>query len=231
MTDDNKDVDVELEDATTTQDDDQELDDQEGEDSSELDLDAEIDAEKKRGKPDPEKARLAFEEREAKRKAKEEEEEDDEDRPLTKKDLVEVEQRVRRQLSEERVSEIANELTKSPKEAELIVAMHANRSFPQGMSLRDQLAEMADLVESKKLRAKTGELARALKSKGSVSKKSESTHRDPQAPLAPKLAPDVALVLKQGGYEFDPKQRAYTRKLGNGKTELYDPKTKQSQIV
>lgn len=229
-------TDVELEDATTE---DEEVESEEAEDedveqeSSELDLDAEIEAEKKHGEPDPEKAREAFEKREAKRKAREleEDDEDDEDRPLTQKDLARVEERVRRQLSEERIGELANELVKSPKEAELIVAMHKNRSFPSSMPLREQLAEMADLVEAKKLRAKNGELARALKSKSGVSKKAESTHRDTQVAVATKLAPDMALALKQGGFEFDPKQRAYSRKFGNGKTELFDPKTKQSQII
>jgi tetrahydrodipicolinate N-succinyltransferase len=219
--------DVELQDSTEVDAD----KDESTSSSTELDLDAEIEAEKKRGKPDPEIAAKAFEEREAKRKAKVEETEDDEDKPLTLKDLARVRQEVTKEVYGDRLNEIAHSIAESPKEAELALAMHANRRFPDTMSFKDQVQEMLDLVQAKKLRARNGELARAIKGKDTVVTKEASSHRDGQVSPAPKLSSDKSAVLKELGFAYDAKEKVYTRKLPNGKTEVKDNKGNTIKVI
>ncbi len=222
--------DVELQDDSTTVDADK--DESTDSSSTELDLDAELEAEKQRGKPDPKIAAEAFKKRQEKRKEEDEDtEEDVEDKPLTRKDLASIRESVHREVYGDRIKEVASELTADPKEAQLILAMHANRSFPQGTSIKEQLGEMLDIVESKRLRAKSGELARALRGKDTVTRTSTSTHRDAQRGSEPQMSAQDKMAYKEAGFVFDVKDRVYKKKLPNGKTLIKDPKTKQSVVV
>ena len=212
-----------------------ETSDDKGEDessSTELNFDAEIEAEKKRGKPDPEKAREAFKKRNEK---KDEEEEDEEDKPLTRRELDEILRRERSAFVSEahgdRIHEIAGTLTDNPKEAELIIAMHRNRTFPEGLSLTGQLEEVAAVVNYKKERAKNGELTRALKAKGNVSKDSISAHKDAEVGSAPKMDASTTASYTRAGFKYDVKDRLWKKKLPNGNTLIKDPKTKQTRLV
>ena len=208
-----------------------------GEDESsstkELDLDAEIEAEKQRGKPDPVRAREAFKKRHEKKE--EEEEVDEDDKPLTRRELDEILRRERSTLVSEtysdRIAEIANELTDNPKEAELFVAMHKNRTFPEGLSLKGQLEEVAAVVYYKKERAKNGELTRALKAKGNISKESISAHQDAQVGNAPKMDATTTASYTRAGFKYDVKDRLWKKKLPNGNTLIKDPKTKLTSMV
>lgn len=200
--------------------------------STELDYDAEIEAEKQRGKPDPEKAREAFKKRQEK---KDEEEDDDEDKPLTRRELDEILRRERSTVVSEahgdRILEIAGTLTDNPKEAELIVAMHKNRTFPEGLSLTGQLEEVSAIVNYKKERAKNGELTRALKAKGNVSKDSISAHRDAETGTAPKMDAQTTASYTRAGFKYDVKDRLWKKKLPNGNTLIKNSKTNQTYMV
>lgn len=205
------------------------------ESAQEIDYDAEIEAEKKRGEPDPEIAAEAFRKRQEKRKEKgEDEEEDDEDKPLTKKELREFLSRERQAIITEaqadRIQAIASSLTDNPKEAELIIARHKNRVFPEGMSLKDQLEEIHAGIAYKRLKSTNSELTRAVKSKETVSKDSASAHRDPMAGTAPKQSADDAAAYKRAGFSYDTTKRIWKKVLPNKKTLFKDPKTKRTWV-
>jgi len=198
---------------------------------SKIDYDAELEIEKKRGKPDPEKARKAFQERHE--KVKEEDEVEDE-KPLTKAQLEEIlssrTEIIRKEVYADRISEIANELASDPKEALLMVEIHKNRTFPQGLSLRDQLEEAQAIANRKKLISTNNELKRALLSKDTASKDTANAQIDPMESNAPKMSANDAQAYVRAGYKFNSKDRVYERKLPNGKILVKDPKTKKTWL-
>lgn len=196
------------------------------------DYDALIAAEKSRT-PDPDKAKEAFLKREEKRKQEEamakEEEHVDLDKPMTRREAEEFLARRQHQIvtesQAERIEEIAHEFADSDGEAKFVMEIHKNRIFPEGMSLRDQIREAHFIAAGKRLAAKNVELARKITSKDTASKDVASTHHEPQAGSAPKLAPDLAASLKRSGFEYNSSDRVYVKKLPNGKKLYKDPAT------
>jgi hypothetical protein len=205
----------------------------EDESTSQFDYDAEIEAERKRG-PDPLKAKEAFEKRKEKREHGEDEFEDDEDKPITKKDLLSILQQQQsgflRETHADKIVSIAGELAESDKEAQYIIALHKNRTFPQDLSLKEQLEECHAIATRKKLLATNSELARSLKAKSSVVTNSATTHRDPMKGTAPKMSASDEASYKRAGFIYDSKTRQWKKKLGKGFL-IKDPKTKKSFFV
>lgn len=227
-------VDVEEETTTAEEEDSEETQEEQSEEStSQFDYDAEIEAEKQRGKPDPAKAKEAFERRKEKRETLDSDEDDDE-RPLTRRELLEVLQQqqsvIVKETQSDKIAAIAKDLSESDKEAQYIIEIHKNRTFPTTLSLREQLEECHAIATRKKLLATNSELARALKGKVGVSTNSATTHRDPQRGTPPKLDPADEASYKRAGFTYDSKDRLYKKKLANGKTLVKDPKTKKSYI-
>lgn len=206
--------------------------DESEESTSQFNYDDEIAAENERGKPDPQKARDAFQERQKKRGERDDSEE--EEVPLTESRLMEIlsqnNQNLIRETQGDRLQQIAETVAESPKEAEYLIALHKNRSFPQSMSLVDQLAECKAIADHKRLKAQNGELRRAVNSKDGVVKKHASTQRDPQRATAPQLEPDQAASLKRAGYVFNAKSRQYEKTLPTGKVLVWDTKTRKSYL-
>ena len=201
-------------------------------DKSEIDYDAEIDAEKKRGKPDPKKAVEAFKERTQKREG-DEDGEDDENKPLTRKDLAEVEIRVERKLLKGQALSVAKGLADNDKEAELIVARWGNRSFPQGTPLSEQIEEVYAALPHvrKRLIGERNEALRALKGKEGANRNSATTHKAGLPGKEPKLSPQDEQAIKAAGFVFNATARWFEKKLGNGDLLVRDPKTKQTRLV
>lgn len=204
--------------------------------SQDFDIDAAIEEEKKRV-PDPEKAKEAFKKREERRAQQEQggdESSSDDDRPLTFKDLQEIESRVRQKITNEvrteQIQEIVSSMADSPKERELIIAIHSNRVFPSTMPLNEQLLEAHFIANGKRLAAKNQEVVRALKSKETASKDTATVQRDSTAAPAPKLAADVAAALKRSGYTYDASAKVYKKALPNGKFLYNDPRTKKTWV-
>lgn len=185
--------------------------------SSQEDLTALIEAEKAR-KPDPEKALQRF-----KRDHSEETNEvvDDGDRPLTRRELEELlarhEQRLVVETQEDKLVKFSEEIAGTPQEAELVRAIHANRIFPTGMSLREQLEESYAIANVKRIAARNEELKRKIASQQTASRNTATTHRDPQAALEPDMAPDLKASMVRAGYAFNSTTRRYEKKLPNGK--------------
>lgn len=204
---------------------------------TEIDYDAEIAAEKLRGKPDPKKAEEAFKERERRRKEKEEEdeEEEDDDKPLTRRELNALLGRHAEDLQKvtqsDRIKEIATNLASSPKEAEYIVEIHKNRSWPSSLSLNEQLEEAFVIANRKKILATNSELSRALKGKiGANRGGTGGTQEGLKAPT-PKVAPDLAGSLKRSGFIWSNASKRYEKKMPNGKLLVKDTPTSPPKLV
>jgi hypothetical protein len=186
--------------------------------SKEEDLTALIEAEKTRNKPDP---RKAMERIEKKRHQEEDEIVDEEDRPVTRKELerflAEQQQRIVLESQEDKIVQISEEVAGSAQEAEFVRAVHANRVFPAGMSLREQMQEAYAIANAKRIAARNAELTRKIISQQNASKNTATTHRDPQKGTEPELAPDLKASLVRSGYTFNGTTRRYEKKLPNGK--------------
>ncbi len=199
----------------------------------ERDFDAEIAEEEGHGKPDPAKAGKAFKKRKEKREGEEddapeegEEEEADEDRPLTQKDLAEVEARIEKKHQKRQALTIAKTYAGSDKEAELIVAKWNNRTFPEGLPLEQQIEEMYAVVNSKKLIGERNEALRALKTKRGVSNNAAGTHEAPKGPAKKVvISPADLQAIVAAGFVLNSKAGRYEKKLPDGSILIRDPKT------
>lgn len=182
-----------------------------------------------------------FKDAERKRKAKDDigadndDDDEDEDKPLTSRDLqrilAENSQQTKKLLMGSQIKEIVNDLADSPEEAEAIIEIHANRTFPAHLSLTEQLEEAHAIANRKKLVSTNSELRRALKSKGSASNDSASAHRDPMEGTAPRLSAGDTASYKRAGFTFDTKEKIWKKKLPTGKFLIKNPKTKQTYVA
>jgi hypothetical protein len=194
-----------------------------GSDASEEDLSSLIEAEKQGGQPDPEKAKQRFEEKRRRETSTDTEDdyEDEGEKPLTRAEIEEMLNRTRQQVfneaNQDRLIEISAELAEGEQEAELIRTIHANRTFPDGMGLRDQLAEAKAIASYKREQAKTAELARKVQSQQTTARSTAVSHRDAQSKPEPQLATDKKESLKRAGYEYNEQNRRYEKKMPNGK--------------
>jgi hypothetical protein len=204
------------------------------------DYDAELKAEReRREKAEAALAEKRFKASERKRKGEVVDDEppaddEDEDRPLTKKDLASILETERqatiRETQAGRIESIAKELTENPKEAELIVEIHKNRTWPSSIPLREQLEEAHAIANRKRLQSKNKELARAVASKDGVSKDIGGGHRDPLPGSAPKMSSSDEASYKRAGFEYDSAKKLWKKKLPTGKFLYKDARTKKTYV-
>lgn len=204
--------------------------------SQETDYEALIEAERK---PDPEKAKEAFKKRQEKRiehvpETNEDDEEVDEDKPLTRKELEAYLARRTQEIvataNAERIQEIATELAESDGEARYIMEIHKNRVFPEGMPLKEQIAEAHAIATAKRNQAKLTEVARKVTSKETASKDTSTGVPDTTS-SEPKIAADVKQSLRNAGFTYDNTRKTYVKTLPNGKIMYRDPKTGRSGML
>jgi hypothetical protein len=204
--------------------------------SEELELDAEIEKESKRGKPDPVIARDAFKQRKS-RKQEEDVETGDEpdDAPLTRADLAkatsEAEERAYRRLQQEQAVVIAKSLATSEKEAQLILLKWQNRTWPQGMSLSEQIEESYVLTHGKKLIGERNEALRVVRNGPNAANVAAETHRDAPSAGEPKISDAEKASLKASGFMWDDTRQMYTKSLGRRGLLCRDPKTGKTFTV
>ncbi len=192
---------------------------------NEIDYDAELERERK-GKPDPKKARVAFKERTEKR-----EETIDEDQPLTRKDLVTMEAKVRNEFYADRALEIAKGMAGNEKEAELIIEKWRNRTFPSHLTLKEQLEEAYVITHRKKILGQNSELKRALKTRDNVNRNPAGTHHEPSEGNEPQIPAPERQAFAAVGFLWNNKSRRYEKKLPNGNILVRDSKTKKTTVV
>lgn len=203
------------------------------------DYDAELKAEReRREKAEAALAEKRFKASERKRKGEVEDEEtpddEDDDRPLTKRDLGSILESTRqatlRETQAERIDSIARELTANPKEAELIVEIHKNRTWPSSIPLKEQLEEAHAIANRKRLQSKNKELARAVASKDGVSKDVGGGYRDPLPGSTPKMSSQDEASYKRAGFGYDSAKKLWKKKLPTGKFLYKDARTKKTFV-
>ncbi len=201
-----------------------------------IDYDAEIDAENKRGKPDLKIASEAFQDRKKKRTGSDEAVEDDdaevEDRPLTMKDVAMIEARTERKLLAGQALTFAKGLAENDKEAELVVARWNNRTFPQGITLSEQIEEIYTGLPHvrKRLIGERNEALRALKGKNGARKDAATTHRPSPAGSAPQVTSAESHAFTAAGFSLNSQTRQWEKKLSNGDILIRD-KSGKTRLV
>jgi len=195
----------------------------------------------KEGRKKAEKAAAdkAFKLREANRKKDDDEVEIDEDKPLTAKGLQTIlaqerqvnQKEIRMSQAEDKI----RKLTTSAPEADLITEIFKNRSFPEYLSLDEQIEEAYVIANRKKLISERNEALRGLKGKTETETTDAPTHHDQQYDQQTdsqfKIAPDEKLVMSQSGFTYNNQIRRWEKKLKNGKILARDPKTKEVRIM
>lgn len=182
-------------------------------------------------------AEIAFKVRDKKRKGEDDDEEEDEDepedKPLTQKQLDSIlaqeRQKTMKVLQASQIVEIAKRLAKGDAEADLIVEIHKNRIFPEGLSLQDQLEESHAIANRKRLPAQNEELKRALRHEDTKSDANIGTHRDASKAGEPNASRDIT-AIKASGYNWDGARQVYKKPLKGNKTLFYDPKKKKTWV-
>lgn len=202
-----------------------------------IDYDAELKKERERREA-AEKviAEEAWKHRRKKQIEEETEEEVDEDRPLTASDLNVILQRerqtLRKEIQSETILEKARKLSRSEAEAQYIVEIHKNRTFPSGLSLEEQIEESYAIANKNRIMAQNEELKRALKSKQTSYSNPAGTQRDSMSASAPKISADDLQAIKGAGFVWDGKIRLFVKQIAGGKKILtYNPKTKEQRVI
>ncbi len=205
---------------------------------SQIDYEAELKREKERSEAaEKAVADTAFKLREEKRGRKEDAEARGEtffEEPLTRKELEELlqkdRQQTRRELQLEIIAEKATKLTGNEAEKNLIIEIHKNRIWPEGMSLDDQLEESHAIANRKAILARNAELKRALQSKDTKSNDATSSHIEPPTVNEPQSSADLQ-AIKSTGYKWDGKLGLFIKQLRGKRVLTYDPKTKAQKVI
>lgn len=209
------------------------------------DIDNKIDyaAELKKLREAKEKAEKAlagkrFKESENKRKSIEVEtdiDEYDEDKPLTAKELQRILAQERqltfKEVNQSKVSDIVKKYSSSDEEAELISEIHKSRTFPEYMSIEEQIEESYIIANKQKIIGENNELKRALNNKGNASNSSVSGRKDKMTGDEPQISSSSKQAITLAGYKYNAATRRYEKKLDNGQTLIYDAKAKQTRLV
>lgn len=193
-------------------------------DEDELDLDAELEKENDAsGKKDTEKGKEAFKKREKKRQG---------GGTITEERLQEILAADRKERQQDEALRLARGMAGSDKEAELIVAKWANRTFPKNLTLEDQISEAYAITHRKKLLGERNEALRALRGKQGIKKDGSGTHREAaKNGSEPKLPAADAQAIAAAGFKWNLKSRQFEKKLKNGDMLIRDTKTKQVKLV
>jgi len=163
------------------------------------------------------------------------EEESEEEKPgLTEEQLRKIlrEERdaTRKEVLAGRTKEIARELAESDDEADAIVEIFNNRSFPETLTHEQKVREAFFIAHGPRLTAKILELRRSLKSKDTKGRSgNENTYRDAPKGSEPKLSGADKESLKSAGFTWDGKR--YTKKLPGGKIMVKSSLKDKPQIL
>ena len=148
--------------------------------------------------------------------------EGEEDKPLTRREaemLFESQRKIlQKEAHSDRIREIATQISSSDKEANLVVEIHKNRSFPENLSLREQLEESWAIANRKKLLATNAELVRALRSKDSAGNDTAVAHQETLKGSTPKLSANDKASYQRAGFTFNTTSKVWEKQLPNGKT-------------
>lgn len=201
----------------------------------EIDYEARLKEERERGRQEG-AADLAFKLRDKKRKGEPEPEDDidvveEEDKPITKKELSEIlkknTQETEKRLLSGQISDKVKKFTSNESEAQLIIEIHKNRTFPENLSLDEQLEECYAIANKKRFPALNSEMKRALGSKETKSDDPSGSYREPQKGTGePKLSSNDSEAYAGVGLVWNAQRGIYWKPIANGKKHFCkDPKT------
>lgn len=199
-------------------------------DSQNIDYKAILEEERKR-REEAEKsaADYAYKLRNQKREEKGEdsEEESDEDAPLTRKELNEAlqsfSQKNEKTQQEVQAKQLISQYTSNDDEAEAAYEMWKNRIVPTGNLQADIMFAIGGL-NHKRVLATNEELKRSLTSKDTKNRDASGTHKKPSSSENQPSSAD-AQALKASGMKWNTEKQVYAKKLKDGKTFYFDPKT------
>ncbi len=176
-------------------------------------------------------------ERMAERKRKEAEVGDDDpskDQPLTASKLEEILARDREQNRKEvrnvQATEIAGKLATTEMEKNLIVEVWKNRTFPEHLTLDEQIEEAYAIANRKKLVGERNEALRALRGKGNINNNAAGAHHDAPKAGEPKLSSADQAGITGAGFVWNGVTRRHEKKLGRGLL-IIDPQTKKTRLI
>lgn len=203
------------------------------------DYETELAKEKERAdKATKDAADKAFKLRELKRQQAEggDIKEEDKDKPLTRRELEEVlsqnQQTLRKEMLSDAIKDKARKIAQSEVEANLIVEIHKNRTWPDTLTLDEQLEEACAIANSKPfMKARKSEIERAKSGKDTASNNSAGTFRDSKPLDEPSTASANIKALKGAGFVWDGKTGLYVKKLNEKSSLVYNPKTKKQQVI
>ncbi|MEK7578128.1 MAG: hypothetical protein AAB456_00185 [Patescibacteria group bacterium] len=175
--------------------------------------------------------------KESERKRKEEDEgtgDNPDDKPLTASQLEQILSRDReanrKEVRNVQATEIAGKLATSEVEKNLIVEVWKNRTFPEHLTLDEQIEEAYAIANRKKLIGERNEALRALRGKDNINTNPAATHHDAPKAGAPKLSPADQTATTAAGFIWNGVTRRYEKKLARGLL-IIDPQTKKTRLI
>ena len=169
----------------------------------------------------------------SKQNKEEEEELDDDDKPITKAELLRINEEERQKtdkmLNQERIESIASALSVNEDEKALALEIHKNRTFPSGMTLKEQMEEAFVIANKGRLIGERNEALKALKNKPSSN--ASSTRQDIEDGNEPSIEGNIKVSLSRKGFVYNPALKRYEKKLPNEKMMVFDVKTKKTSIL
>ena len=169
----------------------------------------------------------------SKQNREEEEELDDDDKPITKAELLRINEEERQKtdkmLNQERIESIASALSVNEDEKALALEIHKNRTFPSGMTLKEQMEEAFVIANKGRLIGERNEALKALKNKPSSN--ASSTRQDIEDGNEPSIEGNIKVSLSRKGFVYNSALKRYEKKLPNEKMMVFDVKTKKTSIL
>lgn len=177
-------------------------------------------------------ADLAFKLRDKRRESESTDESDDpDDAPLTRKELAEAlkdfsQSSNEKNLQETQARQIIGKFTSNSDEANAAYIFWKNRVVPTG-DLEEDIKFALGGLNYQRVIATNTELKRSLQSKDTKNRDGSTSYKDAPGSSEPKMNSADAQTIKASGMKWDITKQVYAKKLKDGKTFYFDPKTKK----
>lgn len=163
----------------------------------------------------------AFKLREQKRNQQPEPEEEGK-KYLTREEAEEIvareREKTRKEMLSDQIKGIADRLATNDTERDLIIETHRNRSFPEHLSLEQQLEECFVIANKSKILGENRELKRAVAGKQSVSTDAAETRQDEPKGKQPNISGADKAEFARLGFKWNGTNKRWEKKLPNGDT-------------
>lgn len=152
---------------------------------------------------------------------------DDDDKPMTRREFREETSKNQKETQKFEAEKIATGLSGSEDERDLILEIFNNRTFPDHMSLQEQIDEAHLIANKDKTKGVISELKRKVKGEGGVGDNSAGTHQIPTKSNSaePKQETGTKSVLEKGGFKWNPITKRHEKTTSNGTVLARDPDT------